>query len=212
MIRNIRQLVFIILLTAGFAGCDEKENTVMNETHTQVNQPKTENLQKATFAGGCFWGVEHNFRQVPGVIETAVGFMGGNASNPSYRQVCDTETNHAEVVHLSFDPEKISYEKLVRIFFLLHDPTTLNRQGPDVGTQYRSAIFYHDDMQKQIAEAVKAELTAKGVFSDPIVTEITVADRFWLAEDYHQQYIEKNPTRACHLVDFKQIQAIIDSE
>ena len=163
----------------------------------------------ATFGGGCFWGVEHNFRRVPGVVDTAVGFMGGTTRNPSYRQVCSAETGNAEVVQLSYDPEQVRYDQLVRIFFVLHDPTTLNRQGPDVGTQYRSAIFVHDDGQKAAAAAVKADLEAAEAFGRPIVTEIVPAGAFWAAEDYHQQYIEKNPMRACHMVRFEAIEAIL---
>ena len=166
----------------------------------------------ATFAGGCFWGVEYNFRRVPGVLDTKVGFMGGRLDNPTYKQVCYEDTHHAEVVHLWYDPDKVSYEQLVRIFFVLHDPTTLNRQGPDIGDQYRSAIFYDTPEQKQIAEKVKQELNASGKYRRPIVTEITPASEFWQAEDYHQQYIEKNPMRSCHVVDFNEIKKILAKE
>ncbi|MBC8378380.1 MAG: peptide-methionine (S)-S-oxide reductase MsrA [Planctomycetes bacterium] len=165
----------------------------------------------ATFAGGCFWGVEYNFRRVPGVVDTAVGFMGGKTKNPTYKEICYDDTNHAEVVHLRYDPEKISYEKLVKIFFKLHNPTTLNRQGPDIGDQYRSAIFYHTPEQKEAAKQIKAKLDAAGEFKRSIVTEVTAADEFWKAEDYHQQYIEKNPLRRCHVVDFDEIKKILDN-
>ena len=188
---------------------EQQQNSAQNE---KKDVSQSGQYPVATFAGGCFWGVEHNFRRIPGVVDTAVGFMGGRVENPSYRQVCDADTRHAEVVHLSYDPEKVSYEQLVRIFFVMHDPTTLDRQGPDVGDQYRSAIFYHSPEQKEIAEKVKAELDASGKFKDPIVTEITKADPFWKAEDYHQQYIEKNPMRSCHIVDFNEIKKILNEK
>lgn len=153
----------------------------------------------ATFAGGCFWGVEYAFENVPGVVKAESGFMGGKMDNPSYRQVCMGNTNHAEVVQVAFDPNQVTYRKLVEYFFKIHDPTTLNRQGPDVGTQYRSAIFYHNDQQKQIAEDVIADLKNKKVFKRPIVTQLSPAQTFWIAEDYHQNYFDKHPERAvCH--------------
>ena len=193
----------------GFVGCDKEGISMANEAKTETTEKKKIDYPKATFAGGCFWGVEHNFRQLPGVIDTAVGFMGGKVKNPSYKQVCYEATNHAEVVQLSYDPNTISYEKLVKIFFVLHDPTTPNRQGPDVGTQYRSAIFYHDDAQKLTAQKVKAELTAAKKFRRPIVTQIVPAAEFWIAEDYHQQYIEKNPMRSCHMIDRRKLEEIL---
>lgn len=153
----------------------------------------------ATFGGGCFWGVEYAFENVPGVLKAESGFMGGKGDNPSYRQVCMGNTHHAEVVQVTFDPNKVSYRKLVEYFFKIHDPTTLNRQGPDVGTQYRSAIFYHSEAQKKIAEDVIAELKNKKVFKRPIVTQLAPAQTFWKAEDYHQNYFDKHPERAvCH--------------
>lgn len=153
----------------------------------------------ATFAGGCFWGVEYAFENVPGVVKAESGFMGGKMDNPSYRQVCMGNTNHAEVVQVAFDPNQVTYRKLVEYFFKIHDPTTLNRQGPDVGTQYRSAIFYHNDQQKQIAEDLIADLKNKKVFKRPIVTQLSPAQTFWIAEDYHQNYFDKHPERAvCH--------------
>lgn len=157
----------------------------------------------ATFAGGCFWGTEYAYQNVPGVISTAVGFMGGKVDGPSYKQVCTGKTMHAEVVYLMFDPAKVSYRKLVEYFFKIHDPTTVNRQGPDVGTQYRSAIFVHDSTQEQIANEVIARLTQDKVFRRPIVTQVVAAEEFWKAEDYHQQYFDKNPARAeaaCHYI------------
>jgi peptide-methionine (S)-S-oxide reductase len=158
----------------------------------------------ATFAAGCFWGIEHAFSQVPGVKATRVGFMGGDVDNPSYKRVCAGDTRHAEVVQLRYDPNAVSYEKLVRVFFLIHDPTTLNRQGPDVGDQYRSAVFTHDQEQMKIAQAVKDELDKSGKFKRPIVTEVVEAGPFWIAEEYHQDYIRKNPGR-CHAIDLKKV-------
>ncbi len=148
-------------------------------------------MEKATFAAGCFWGVEAEFRELPGVIDTAVGFMGGHAVNPSYRDVCTGTTGHAEVCEVTFDPAVISYDRLLDAFWQMHDPTTRDRQGPDFGTQYRSAIFYHDAEQKRAAEASKAALEASGRYKRPIVTEIAAAGPFYRAEDYHQRYLEK---------------------
>ena len=209
MYLNRIQIMLLTILMGGFVGCDKEGISMANEAKAETTEKKTIDYPKATFAGGCFWGVEHNFRQLPGVMDTAVGFMGGKVKNPSYKQVCYEDTNHAEVVQLSYDPNAISYEKLIKIFFIMHDPTTPNRQGPDVGTQYRSAIFYHDDAQKQTAEKVKAELTAAKKFGRPIVTQIVPAAEFWIAEDYHQQYIEKNPMRSCHMIDRRQLRKIL---
>lgn len=146
---------------------------------------------KATFGAGCFWGVEARFRQVPGVMDARVGYMGGDVENPSYRQVCTDTTGHVEVVEVEFDPDKVAYETLVRAFFSMHDPTQVNRQGPDVGTQYRSVIFYHDEAQKSGAESVLQEMERSGRFPGPIATAIEPADVFWMAEDYHQRYLER---------------------
>lgn len=151
----------------------------------------------ATFAAGCFWGVEADFRNVPGVVDTLVGYTGGHTEDPTYEQVCTHTTGHAEAVQVTFDPDVISYAQLVRAFFELHDPTTLNRQGPDVGSQYRSAIFYHDEAQKETAEAVKAELDHSEKYRCPIMTEITPAEPFYVAEKYHQRYYEKHSLRYC---------------
>ncbi|MBP9732486.1 MAG: peptide-methionine (S)-S-oxide reductase MsrA [Candidatus Magasanikbacteria bacterium] len=156
-------------------------------------------IQQATFGAGCFWGVEETFRKLPGVIETAVGYMGGQSERPTYEQVCSSRTGHAEVLQLTYDPDKVSYEELVKIFWQSHNPTTLNRQGPDIGTQYRSAIFYHTLEQKEIAEKSKAELGKSGKWKQPVVTEITPAQNFWKAEDYHQKYLMKRGEESCHI-------------
>jgi len=156
-------------------------------------------MEKATFGAGCFWGVELTFAQMPGVIETAVGYEGGKLDDPSYQDVCTDRTGHAEVVEVTFNPAKITYEQLLDQFFSLHDPTQLNRQGPDWGTQYRSAVFYHSPEQKAAAEAVIARLTAEHRFTKPIVTQVVPADTFWRAEEYHQKYLEKRGVASCHI-------------
>ncbi len=155
--------------------------------------------QTATFGAGCFWGVEEAFRHLEGVSSTAVGYSGGHMENPTYRDVCSGQTGHAEVVHLEFDPDVISYDKLLETFWACHDPTTLNRQGPDVGTQYRSAIYFHSPEQEAAANASKAKHEQAGTFNRPITTEITPAGEFYRAEEYHQQYLAKNGQSGCHL-------------
>ena len=156
-------------------------------------------MSKATFAAGCFWGVEAAFRQVPGVLSTAVGYSGGTLDTPTYADVCEGNTGHAEVVEVDFDPARVSYDALLDVFWENHDPTTLNRQGPDVGEQYRSAVFFHDPEQEKTARASKEKLGQSGRFRRPIVTEITPASRFWRAEDYHQQYLEKRGLASCKI-------------
>ena len=156
-------------------------------------------MEKATFGGGCFWGVEVAFRQIPGVTATQVGYMGGSLTNPTYKDVCTDRTGHAEVVEVTFDPAKVSYEDVLKVFWTCHDPTQMNRQGPDVGTQYRSVIFYHTAEQQAAAEASKQELERAGAFKRPIVTAILPATEFWRAEEYHQQYLEKRGLASCHL-------------
>jgi len=155
--------------------------------------------EKAIFGAGCFWGVEAAFRDIPGVQDAICGYSGGQTDHPTYEQVCSGKTGHAEVVEVAFDPAQVSFEELTRAFFGMHDPTTKNRQGPDIGTQYRSSIFYLNDTQKEIAEAVKAHANASGQFRGPIVTEITQAGPFWPAEEYHQRYFEKRGIKGgCH--------------
>ncbi|MEK7317004.1 MAG: peptide-methionine (S)-S-oxide reductase MsrA [Candidatus Eisenbacteria bacterium] len=156
-------------------------------------------LQKATFAAGCFWGVEETFRQTRGVIGTAAGYTGGASSQPSYEQVCSGRTGHAEAVEVTYDPNQVTYEALLETFWENHDPTTLNRQGPDVGEQYRSAIYVHSPEQEAAANASKASLEASGRFRRPIVTQIVPAPAFWRAEEYHQQYLAKRGSSSCHI-------------
>lgn len=153
------------------------------------------NHQIATLAGGCFWCLEAVFDELNGVISVESGYAGGHVDNPSYQAVCTGMTGHAEVVQVTFDPSTLSYRDLLRVFFTVHDPTTLNRQGADVGTQYRSAIFYHDDSQRADAEAVIRELTESKLWPNPIVTEVTKFDKFFAAEDYHQEYFANNPSQ-----------------
>ena len=153
----------------------------------------------ATFGAGCFWGVEETFRTTEGVTDTAVGYMGGETENPSYKDVCTDTTGHAEVVQVNYDPAVVSYDALVDIFFANHNPTEWNRQGPDVGTQYRSVVFYEDAEQKQVAERKKSELAASGRFKRDIVTIIEPVTTFWPAEDYHQQYLLKRGMTSCHI-------------
>ncbi|HLA06761.1 MAG TPA: peptide-methionine (S)-S-oxide reductase MsrA [Anaerolineales bacterium] len=152
-----------------------------------------ENLQTATLAGGCFWCLEAVFDEVKGVQGVESGYAGGHVDNPSYRAVCNGGTGHAEVVQVHFDPNVVSYRDLLNVFFAIHDPTTLNRQGADVGTQYRSAIFYHDDEQKMIAGELIKDLNSQKIWDKPIVTEVAKLDQFYMAEDYHQEYFARNP-------------------
>ena len=156
-------------------------------------------MQKATFGAGCFWGVETGFRHVKGVISTAVGYSGGTFKDPTYHDVCTGRTGHAEVVEVEYDPSKVSYEELLAVFWNIHDPTTLNRQGPDMGTQYRSAIFFHNPEQEVAAKASKEQLQHSGRFKKPIVTELTPALPFYRAEEYHQRYLEKHGQASCGL-------------
>lgn len=156
-------------------------------------------MEKATFGAGCFWGVEMAFRQVKGVIKTTVGYMGGHTKNPTYKEVCYNDTNHAEVVQVEYDPAQVSYDDLLNVFWQNHDPTQVNRQGPDTGTQYRTVIFYHTPEQQQQAQASKDALERSGRFRKPIATEITAAPEFYRAEEYHQQYLEKRGLASCHL-------------
>ncbi len=157
-------------------------------------------IEKATFGAGCFWGVEAQFAAMPGVTATAVGYEGGKLDNPSYKDVCTDSTGHAEVVEIDFDNEKIGFEQLLDVFFALHDPTTMNRQGPDWGTQYRSVVFFHSPEQEQQARAKIEELSNEGCYKPRrIVTQVVPAETFWKAEEYHQRYLEKRGQASCHI-------------
>jgi peptide-methionine (S)-S-oxide reductase len=155
-------------------------------------------VETATFGAGCFWGVEAAFQKVPGVTETAVGYEGGDMPNPTYKDVCTDETGHAEVVQVTFDPEKVSYEQLLDVFWKIHDPTQVNRQGPDFGTQYRTAIFVHSPEQEAAAKKSREALEASGKLKRAIATEITPASTFYRAEEYHQKYLQKRGAASCH--------------
>lgn len=154
-------------------------------------------IQKATFAAGCFWGVEETFRNIKGVIATVAGYTGGHTEDPSYKEVCTGTTGHAEAVEVTFDPETVSYEYLLKVFWDSHDPTTHDRQGPDIGSQYRSAIFFHDSEQERLAKESKEVLDSSGVYSMPVVTEIAAASAFYPAEEYHQKYLMKRGVKYC---------------
>lgn len=156
-------------------------------------------MELATFGAGCFWGVEVAFRQVPGVKDALVGYLGGTLANPTYKDVCTSKTGHAEVVQVRYDPSEVNYDRLLDVFWENHNPTTLNRQGPDVGAQYRSAVFYYTPEQKRAAEESKSRLEASGKLRRPVVTEITAASTFYPAEDYHQRYLEKRGLASCHI-------------
>jgi peptide-methionine (S)-S-oxide reductase len=153
----------------------------------------------ATFGAGCFWGIEAAFRRVPGVLDAAVGYSGGRTENPSYQDVCTDTTGHAEVVQVTFDPEKLSYDQLLNVFWTIHDPTQVNRQGPDYGAQYRTAIFFHSPEQEAAAKKSKQAIEASAKLRRPVATEITPAGPFWRAEEYHQRYLEKRGAASCHI-------------
>ncbi len=156
---------------------------------------ENKNIETATLGAGCFWCVEAVFDDLQGVESVESGYSGGHTENPTYREVCSETTGHAEVVNVNFNPNEISFKEILQIFFTVHDPTTLNRQGNDIGSSYRSAIFYHDENQKQIAEEVVKEIGAEGIYDNPIVTEVTAFDKFYIAEDYHQEYFDNNPNQ-----------------
>ncbi|PJE64557.1 MAG: peptide-methionine (S)-S-oxide reductase [Candidatus Ryanbacteria bacterium CG10_big_fil_rev_8_21_14_0_10_43_42] len=157
------------------------------------------NLKIATFGAGCFWGVEAAFRKIKGIEDTAVGYMGGKTENPTYEDVCGNTTGHAEVVQIEYDPEIVSYKELLDVFWKIHNPTTMNRQGPDIGSQYRSVIFFHTPEQEAMACASKHALSESHAYDDPVVTEVVPADVFYRAEEYHQRYFEKNGGGTCHI-------------
>ena len=192
--------LFLYSMIAGlcavvFTACPPKENNVQIKT---TSDKGAENMEKASFAAGCFWGVEEAFRNMDGVESTRVGYTGGDYENPTYKDVCSDITGHAEAVEVTFDPDKVSYNELLDKFWSIHNPTTLDRQGPNFGSQYRSAIFYHAPEQREAALASKKNLEESGKYSSPVVTEIEPASTFWRAEDYHQQYIAKKGLGSCH--------------
>lgn len=183
-----------VMMTTLFS-CAQKSpatTTMTMDNNHNTTIPYSGKTDTATLANGCFWCTEAIFEELDGVISAVSGYMGGQTANPTYKEVCSGETGHAECLQIVYDPGKISFDELLEVFWQTHDPTTLNRQGADVGTQYRSAVFYHNDEQKQKAEKYKAELDKSGAFNNPIVTEITAASKFYPAENYHQQYYELN--------------------
>lgn len=193
-------LFSIIMLSFGAVSCAQQPAAKESSNSKTENTMNTEGLSVATLGGGCFWCVEAIFQELEGVEKVESGYSGGAVKNPAYREVCNGTTGHAEVVQVYFDPSKITYEEILEVFFTTHDPTTLNRQGADVGTQYRSVIFYHDDAQKAVAQKVKDEI-APTIWDDAIVTEISPFQSFYEAEDYHQNYFSDNPNQPyCQIV------------
>jgi peptide-methionine (S)-S-oxide reductase len=189
--------IFIFLLCISFLSYSCKETKSVNHKREKINMDavNNENHEIATFGSGCFWCTEAIYERVKGVHSVVSGYAGGTVESPTYKEVCTGTTGHAEVVQLTYDPAVVTYDELLEIFFRTHDPTTLNRQGNDVGTQYRSVIFYHNDEQKDKAEYYKSELDKSGAWDSPIVTEISPYTNFFIAEDYHQDYFENNPTQ-----------------
>jgi peptide-methionine (S)-S-oxide reductase len=189
-----------LFLVSAFLSFSCKETNSVTRKNENMNQQQ-DILQTATFGSGCFWCSEAIFDRIEGVKSVTSGYAGGTVPNPTYKQVCTGTTGHAEVIQLTFDPKEVSYDELLKIFWKTHDPTTLNKQGADVGTQYRSVIFYHNEEQKKKAESYKEELTKAGIWSDPIVTQIVPFTNFYPAEDYHQEYYANNPNQGyCNLV------------
>ncbi len=178
-----------------FLGCSQKNSTNTQTNTTMNTENSSENRALATFGAGCFWCVEACFSELKGVYKVESGYMGGKIKNPTYKEVCSGLTGHAEVAQISYNPDEISFEELLEVFWFVHDPTTLNRQGNDVGTQYRSVIFYHDEGQKAHSEHYKDKLNKSGVYDSAVVTEISAAETFYVAEDYHQNYFNNNPNQ-----------------
>jgi peptide-methionine (S)-S-oxide reductase len=188
--------LFIAMSVITFGGCENKSGNIQSGSNKNTGVTlNMDDLQKATFGSGCFWCTEAIFERLNGVVSVESGYSGGDVENPTYEQVCAAKTGHAEVTQITFDPEVISFDELLEVFWKTHDPTTLNRQGNDVGPQYRSVIFYHNNEQKQLAERYKAELDKSGAWDKPIVTEISPFKNFFKAENYHQDYFENNPSQ-----------------
>jgi peptide-methionine (S)-S-oxide reductase len=188
------------LLAITFAACAQSKQA-KEKVPGDMSVPKNVKVEKATFGGGCFWCTEAQFQYLDGVLKVESGFSGGNVANPTYEEVCTGTTGHAEVIQVTYDPAKISYEELLKAFWTAHDPTQLNRQGNDVGTQYRSVIFYHNEEQHKLAEEYKEKLDKSGAYDKPVVTEISPFTKFYVAEDYHQNYYKENGSQPyCHFV------------
>jgi peptide-methionine (S)-S-oxide reductase len=201
--KTIYLLHLSILLLTFVTACGQRnsQKKITQTKNNMTNEVNNNELDTALFGAGCFWCVEAMFQRLDGVVKVESGYAGGHMVSPTYKDVCTGTTGHAEVCRITFDPKKVSYETLLSIFWQTHDPTTLNRQGNDVGTQYRSAIFYYNDIQMQLAEKYKSELNASGAFSNPIVTEITAINNYYSAEDYHQNYYNQNSEQSyCQFV------------
>jgi peptide-methionine (S)-S-oxide reductase len=194
MINILKYTFTLFLITITLIGCNESKSEAKQEMKNIMND-KNPNYQTATFGSGCFWCTEAIFERVNGVLSVISGYSGGKVDDPTYKEVCEGTTGHAECTQITFDSSVVSYDELLEIFWKTHDPTTLNRQGNDVGTQYRSVIFYHNDEQKQKAEFYKDKLTSENIWDKPIVTEITMFEKFYPAEDYHQEYYDNNPNQ-----------------
>jgi peptide-methionine (S)-S-oxide reductase len=198
----LTKLVISFFSLSTLLACNSEKNIKVMSTSLNSAMDKIDQVETATFGTGCFWCTEALFEQLEGVVKVTSGYMGGTVKNPTYKEVCTGETGHAECVQVIYEPSKISYDELLKVFFEVHDPTSLNRQGADVGTQYRSAIFYHSPEQKQKAEYYKIELNKSGAYDKPIVTVVTPASAFYVAEDYHQKYYQnnKNTNPYCSIV------------
>lgn len=190
-------LVFGAMAIDGFSGADSK--LTANQDNSHSTSMENTDMATAMFGAGCFWGVEAAFRQIEGVKATAVGYAGGEVDNPTYEQVCSDRTGHAEVVWVEYDPARVSYDELLNVFWQKHDPTQVNRQGPDVGSQYRSVVFYYTPEQERAARESKEKLAAGGEYDRPVATSIEAAPEFWKAEEYHQQYLEKRGLSTCRI-------------
>ena len=197
----MHKLILSLFVAASLSACGQKTETQKQPSTATNLKPTNSKMETATFANGCFWCTEAVFQQLKGVQSVASGYMGGQVDNPTYKQVCTGETGHAECLQIIFDPAVITFDELLEVFWKTHDPTTLNRQGNDSGTQYRSAVFYHSENQKVLAEKYKKEINESGAYSKPIVTEISPASKFYKAEDYHQNYFLENGEQPyCHFV------------
>jgi peptide-methionine (S)-S-oxide reductase len=195
MKKNFLTALIIFITSISIYSCKEIKSVNKESEINSMDSTQNLNLDEATFGGGCFWCTEAIYERVEGVHKVVSGYAGGHVKNPTYKEVCDGTTGHVEVIQISYDPKAVSYDELLEIFFKTHDPTTLNRQGADVGTQYRSAIFYHNGEQKKKAEFYKAELEKSGAWDNPVVTEISPLTNYYPAEDYHQDYYENNPNQ-----------------
>lgn len=201
--------IFSIILVLSLIACQSKESSKIKPVNTPVKMEIQKDLEVATFAGGCFWCTEAVFLELDGVKSVVSGYIGGAIANPTYEEVCSGSTGHAEATQITFDPKKISFEELLEVFFATHDPTTLNRQGADVGTQYRSEVFYHDENQKKITENYIAQMTSLLTFNSPIVTKVSPAPVFYVAENYHQNYYNQNKNQSyCHYVITPKIEKV----